>query len=208
MQATLDWKPALAGRLVELQVQVSHHLDRLRDATAGDGVVRAALEFAGGRFGVDVVPISGGDGTRQRLAKRLDRPLRVCGVVPNTGEPGGGPFWVRRPDGAVVPQIVEDKQVAPDDSGQQVILRASTHFNPVDLVCAVRDSAGGPYDLTKFVDREAVIVSMKSEGGQDFRALELPGLWNGAMADWNTVFVEVPIETFSPAKTVEPSPTA
>lgn len=130
------------------------------------------------------------------------RPLRVCGVVPNTGEPGGGPFWVRGADGRVTPQIVETAQVDPDSEEQQRTLRASTHFNPVNMACALRDPEGRRYDLEQFVDHDAAIITRKSSGGRDLRALERPGLWNGAMAGWNTVFVEVPLETFTPVKTV------
>ena len=132
----------------------------------------------------------------------LRRPLRVCGVVPNTGEPGGGPFWVRRTGGRVDPQIVETSQIDPDSEEQQRILERATHFNPVDLACGLRDAFGEPFDLDRFVDREAVIVDRKSSGGRELKALERPGLWNGAMGDWITVFVEVPLETFSPVKTV------
>ncbi len=132
----------------------------------------------------------------------LARPIRVCGVVPNTGEPGGGPFWVRGADGAVSVQIVESAQVDPADEGQQTLWRSSTHFNPVDLVCALRDPNGEPHDLRRFVDRDAVIVSAKREAGREIRVLERPGLWNGAMAGWNTALVEVPLLTFSPVKTV------
>jgi hypothetical protein len=133
---------------------------------------------------------------------RLNRPLRVCGVVPNTGEPGGGPFWVRHGDGTTSRQIVETAQVDASDDAQQRLLRSSTHFNPVDLVCAVRDADGKPHDLREFVDQEAVIITRKTVGGREVRALERPGLWNGGMAGWNTVFVEVPLETFTPVKTV------
>jgi len=130
------------------------------------------------------------------------RPLRVCGVVRNTGEPGGGPFWVREKSGSKSLQIVESAQIDPTVEEQKEIFKRSTHFNPVDLVCSVRDRNGKPFDLTRFVDREAVFFSQKSHLGRGLKALELPGLWNGAMAGWNTVFVEVPQETFNPVKTV------
>jgi hypothetical protein len=136
------------------------------------------------------------------LFKALHRPLRVCGVVPNTGEPGGGPFWVRHADGTTSRQIVETSQVDPQSEAQQAILQASTHFNPVNLVCGVRDFRGQPFNLTRFTDPETGFISQKSHEGKALKALELPGLWNGAMAWWNTVFVEVPISTFNPVKTV------
>lgn len=139
---------------------------------------------------------------RERLIEQLDRPLRVAGVVPNTGEPGGGPFWVVYANGEARPQIVELSQVERDDPGQRAIVDSATHFNPVHLVCRLRDVEGKAYDLSRFVDREAVFLSRKSLGGRELKALERPGLWNGAMAFWNTLFVEVPGDTFAPVKTV------
>ncbi|HVZ80555.1 MAG TPA: DUF4301 family protein [bacterium] len=130
-----------------------------------------------------------------------ERPLRVCGVVRNTGEPGGGPFWVEGPQGPSL-QIVESAQVDMEDPGQRAIFQAATHFNPVDLVCSVRKPDGTPFDLRRFVDPGAVFFSKKSYQGRDLKAFELPGLWNGAMAHWTTIFVEVPLETFNPVKTV------
>jgi hypothetical protein len=196
--ATLAWKPVLAGLLVELQREAHGHLGRLQRPGSRDDV-RAAAEFLVQRLGA--AAIEGGD-ARRRILERLDRPMRVCGVVPVSGEPGGGPFWVRGRDGSVERQIVEAAQVDPSDAAQRRILEASTHFNPVDLVCAVRDREGRPRDLRGFVDRDAVIVSEKLEGGRKLRVLELPGLWNGGMGRWNTVFVEVPLATFSPVKTI------
>jgi hypothetical protein len=130
------------------------------------------------------------------------RPLRVCGVVRNEGEPGGAPFWVRGVDGAVTRQIVEAAQVDATDAGQRQIFASSTHFNPVDLVCAVRDETGRPFALADFVDPATAFLSKKSYEGRELTALERPGLWNGAMAGWTTVFVEVPGATFAPVKTV------
>lgn len=131
-----------------------------------------------------------------------DRPVRVCGVVRNEGEPGGAPFWVAGADGRESLQIVESSQVDMSDGRQRAIFEASTHFNPVDLVCAVRDREGRRLDLHQFVDAAAVFVAKKSHEGRDLVALERPGLWNGAMAGWHTVFVEVPASTFAPVKTV------
>ena len=135
-------------------------------------------------------------------ARAARRPVRVCGVVAATGEPGGGPFWVEGRDGEVAPQIVESAQVDADSERQQAVFRSSTHFNPVDLVCSLRDARGAPYRLQDFVDPSTVFISKKSRDGRPLKALERPGLWNGAMAGWRTVFVEVPSETFSPVKTV------
>lgn len=139
-----------------------------------------------------------------RLLERgpYDRPVRVCGVVRNEGEPGGAPFWVGNEGGALSPQIVEAAQIDADDPDQRRIFASSTHFNPVDLVCAVRGPDGRPYELERFVDPSAVFLSKKSYEGRELIALERPGLWNGAMAGWHTVFVEVPAATFAPVKTV------
>ena len=128
---------------------------------------------------------------------RLNRPIRVCGVVKNTGEPGGGPFLVREEDGTISKQILESSQIE-----DKSLMEKSTHFNPVDLVCAIKDYQGKPFDLPKFVDPKTGFISHKSKDGKELLALELPGLWNGAMSRWNTYFVEVPISTFNPVKTV------
>lgn len=128
---------------------------------------------------------------------RLNRPIRVCGVVRNTGEPGGGPFRVREEDGSISNQILESVQI-PDKE----LMAKSKYFNPVDLVCAIKDYEGKPFDLLKFVDPKTGFISQKSKDGRELQALELPGLWNGAMAKWNTIFVEVPVSTFNPVKTV------
>ncbi len=127
----------------------------------------------------------------------LNRPIRVCGVVKNTGEPGGGPFLVREADGSISCQILESTQISDPE-----LMKQSTHFNPVDLVCAIRDYKGKPFDLPKYVDPQTGFISNKSKDGKELLALELPGLWNGAMSRWNTIFVEVPVSTFNPVKTV------
>jgi hypothetical protein len=136
------------------------------------------------------------------LLDLLDRPLRVCGMVPISGEPGGGPFWVRDARGQLTKQIVEGSQIDKTNAGQADILARSTHFNPVDMVCGVSDWCGRPYDLSRFVDEDAVIIASKVQDGQEIRVLELPGLWNGGMARWHTIFVEIPPEAFNPVKTV------
>ncbi len=132
-----------------------------------------------------------------------DRPLRVVGVVPNQGEPGGAPFWVRDGQGKISLQVVESAQVDPSSEEQQAIFRSATHFNPVILACGLKDSRGNPFGLKSFADPEAGFISTKSYEGKPLQALELPGLWNGSMAYWDTIFVEIPIETFSPVKTAE-----
>ena len=136
------------------------------------------------------------------LRAKLNRPMRVCGVVKNVGEPGGGPFLTHNQDGSVSPQILESSQIDKTNSTYVKMFAESTHFNPVDLVCAVKDYHGVPFRLPDYVDRQTGFISRKSKNGRDLKALELPGLWNGAMSNWNTIFVEVPLSTFNPVKTV------
>jgi len=136
------------------------------------------------------------------LFNRLNRPVRVCGMVKNEGEPGGGPYWVKNKRGEISLQIVESSQVNLKDARQCEIFRSATHFNPVDLVCSTIDFKGNKFDLSRYVDQDTGFISIKSSGGRNLKALELPGLWNGAMAEWITVFMEVPIITFNPVKTV------
>lgn len=135
----------------------------------------------------------------QKLANLVDRPFRVCGMVPNTGEPGGGPFWIEN-KGAISLQIIEKAQINTEAADQVEILNKATHFNPVDIACMVKNHRGEKYDLHKYVDREAVFIAHKNYKGKPIYALELPGLWNGAMANWLTIFVEMPLETFNPVK--------
>ncbi len=136
------------------------------------------------------------------LRKKLNRPMRVCGVVKNVGEPGGGPFLTYNQDGTVSLQILESSQIDKSNEAYQKMFTEGTHFNPVDLVCAVKDYKGQAFNLPEFVDKTTGFISSKSKNGKELKALELPGLWNGAMSDWNTVFVEVPLSTFNPVKTV------
>lgn len=137
-----------------------------------------------------------------RLREKLDRPIRVCGMVRNQGEPGGGPFIVRAKDGSTSLQILESVQINPDDPNAVEALKSATHFNPVDIVCCLKDCNGEKFKLTDYVDEETGFISFKSYQGRELKALELPGLWNGSMSDWNTLFVEVPLETFNPVKVV------
>jgi hypothetical protein len=139
---------------------------------------------------------------REFLMNAFRRPIRVCGMVRNAGEPGGGPFWVRERSGGLSRQIVEKAQIDFSQEGQRSAWEASTHFNPVDIVCGLRDRHGKVYRLDRYVDHEAVLVTRKSREGRELKALELPGLWNGGMGRWITLFVEVPAETFNPVKTV------
>lgn len=136
------------------------------------------------------------------LKRKLDRPCRVCGMVKNVGEPGGGPFLAVNADGTTSPQILESSQIDMSDPAKKEMFKQGTHFNPVDLVCGIRDYRGQHFDLTKYVDPQTGFISIKSKNGKELKALELPGLWNGAMSDWNTIFVEVPADTFNPVKTI------
>lgn len=136
------------------------------------------------------------------LREKLDRPIRVCGMVKNEGEPGGGPFIIREKDGSTSLQILEGAQINMEDEHAVASLKSATHFNPVDLVCCLKNHNGESFDLTQYVDEETGLISSKSYQGRELKALELPGLWNGSMSKWNTLFVEVPIDTFNPVKIV------
>ena len=136
------------------------------------------------------------------LKRKLDRPCRVCGMVRNIGEPGGGPFLAVNSDGTISPQILESSQIDMSDSVKKDMFNNGTHFNPVDIVCGIKDYRGGDFNLKNYVDYNTGFISIKSKNGKELKAMELPGLWNGAMSDWNTIFVEVPVETFNPVKTV------
>jgi hypothetical protein len=192
----LEWMQLLIGHAAALQRAIAGHLQALRDSPAN--AADAARRFAADALGVSLP--SGAHAAAIQVA--LDRPLRVCGVVRNTGEPGGGPFWVRGADGAVSAQIVESAQVDQRDPAQRAAFAGATHFNPVFLACAVRDAGGRAFDLQRYIDPAAVFIAHKSKDGREIKALERPGLWNGAMARWLTVFVEVPEATFTPVKTV------
>lgn len=197
------YKRILGGFLVSLQQQIHSCMARL-DAGAAD--VTEARDFC--RQTLLIQPPSAvldASEEQQRVYFRriLDRPVRVCGMVKHTGEPGGGPFWVRAADGTVTVQIVESAQVNRQNDGQMALFSASTHFNPVDLVCGVRDNRGESFDLPAFSDPETGFISRKSLEGRPLKALECPGLWNGGMAYWNTVFVEIPGCSFSPVKTID-----
>ena len=194
-EPTTRWSAVVVGLAAELRSQAHDWCARL-DAR-GDSALAGARAFAHDALGESDPP-----GERAALVALLDRPLRVCGMVRNTGEPGGGPFWVHSRDGRITRQIVESAEVDASDPAQMGILRSATHFNPVFLACALRHRRGQAYDLERFLDPQAVIVTRKSAGGRELLALERPGLWNGAMARWNTVFVEVPLTVFQPVKTL------
>jgi len=195
----------LAGYLSALQRRAHGHIEALLRSPANPADIDAAARFVREDLGLDTPGHPAGDADAARrgfLLALLDRPMRVCGMVENVGEPGGGPFWVRGEAGGWSRQIVERAQVDPDDAEQQRVFAAATHFNPVDLVCAVRNHRGDCFDLARYVDPDAVFISRKSHEGRGLKALEHPGLWNGAMSHWTTVFVEIPLEVFNPVKTV------
>lgn len=201
---TITYKKALAGIVLKYQKSVFAYLDKL----AGNVDATLLAELDGFfRNELCVIPPAGFESWSDEKKKeyfvgKLDRPLRACGMVKNQGEPGGGPFWAENADGSSSLQIVESAQVDVDNADQNSIFKNSTHFNPVDLVCAVKNKKGELYDLKKFRDPLTGFITGKSKDGKDLKAQELPGLWNGAMADWNTLFVEVPLITFNPVKTV------
>ncbi|WP_031479195.1 DUF4301 family protein [Maridesulfovibrio frigidus] len=202
---TIEYKKFIGGLLVQLQSQTFDCINRLSNPGLTELEVAVTALFAVSKLYM-TLPDNFGSmplyGKADYLISRLDKPIRVCGMVKNQGEPGGGPFWIVGTDGSVSPQIVEKSQVDMNDPDQVEILKSSTHFNPVDIVCGLRNYRGEQFDLMKYTDPETGFISYKSKQGRDLKALELPGLWNGSMADWITVFVEVPLSTFSPVKTV------
>lgn len=190
------YKKVLAGKLLALQKKIFGYLWDLE----GDVTLERMKEmhsFVWNELNIKDLPSGKSD-----LIELLNRPIRVCGVVQNTGAPGGGPFWVKDDEGFTSLQIVEASQINLEDSRQKSILQEATHFNPVDLVCGLRDYRGNKFDLSLFKDPNTGFISKKYENGKPLKALELPGLWNGSMAKWNTVFVEVPLITFNPVKSV------
>lgn len=190
------YKKVLAGCMLEAQKTVFKYLD---DLEAGASIAEAK-DFLQNNFHVEVPSLSEID-EREFVIAKLQRPIRVCGMVPNENEAGGGPFWVLNLDQSSL-QIVEQSQMDLNNPKQMKALQNGTHFNPVDIVCGVYNHKGEKFDLTQFVDSETYFVSEKSLNGKPVKVLEHPGLWNGAMADWNTIFVEVPISTFNPVKNV------
>ncbi|MEQ9580556.1 MAG: DUF4301 family protein, partial [Arenibacter sp.] len=198
-------KKILAGLLLELQSKAfeyakvldgdnltSELLETIKSFLEKDLNVRFSDKFGGFSLGEQI----------EILKDKINRPIRICGMVKNEGEPGGGPFWIRDSHDHISLQIIDSAQVDMDNPAQVEILKNSTHFNPVDLVCGVRNYKGEKFNLLNFVDAKQGFITQKTKEGKDLKALELPGLWNGAMAFWNTIFVEVPLVTFNPVKTV------
>ena len=205
-EPTILYKKALAGILIHYQNELFKLYSKVKGCRhLSDKRLAKAMDFLQNELNY-ILPEGFKDWARNDckdyIVDLLHRPIRVCGMVKNEGEPGGGPFFVLERDGAQTLQIIEKAQIDTKAEGQEEIFNASTHFNPVDLICGVKDSDGKKYDLTKFVDEEAGIITSKSKDGKSLKALELPGLWNGAMSNWNTIFVEVPSITFNPVKEV------
>ncbi len=205
METTVTYKKVLAGLLLRLQQQSFEYLEMLDNGDVTEEDLREIMAFAKEQLMIEIPGFVEQYDIYEKtdfLYGCLNRPMRVCGMVKNEGEPGGGPFWVKNMDDEISLQIIESSQIDHNKEDQEAIFKGSTHFNPVDLVCGCWNYKGEAFNLTDYVDPNTGFVSSKSKDGRELKALELPGLWNGAMADWITVFVEVPIETFNPVKTV------
>ena len=201
---TVLWKQIIAGVLVTLQKKAFDYLNLLDSGKYSHDQIEEMIRFVQHDLccrKADIKELEDADLVIY-LRSKLNRPMRVCGVVKNVGEPGGGPFLTYNQDGTVSLQILESSQIDKSNKEYMEMFTKGTHFNPVDLVCAVKDYQGNAFDLPKFVDPTTGFISQKSKNGKELQALELPGLWNGAMSNWNTVFVEVPLSTFNPVKTV------
>ena len=201
---TVQWKQVIAGVLVTLQQKAFEYLGVLESGKYDHAKLEEIIRFVQQDLccrKADIKELEDAELVIY-LKQKLNRPMRVCGVVKNVGEPGGGPFLTYNQDGTVSLQILESSQIDKSNAEYMRMFTEGTHFNPVDLVCAVKDASGKPYNLPDYVDPTTGFISSKSKNGKELRALELPGLWNGAMSDWSTVFVEVPLGTFNPVKTV------
>ena len=201
---TVSYKQVIAGILVTLQKKAFDYLETLEAGAYNHEKLEEIIRFVQHDLccrKADIKELEDADLVIY-LKKKLNRPMRVCGVVKNVAEPGGGPFLTYNQDGTVSLQILESSQIDKNNAEYMEMFTKGTHFNPVDLVCAVKDYKGNAFNLPDFVDRTTGFISSKSKNGKELKALELPGLWNGAMSDWNTVFVEVPLSTFNPVKTV------
>ncbi len=201
---TIRYKEVLGGLLLEVHDQIEEDLLAIDQKLYTSDDIKRMLDYLNNVLNVRDAKLEGmdDDAVVEYMKAKLNRPLRVCGMVRNEGEPGGGPFIARNPDGSTSPQILESNQVDPNNEAYMKMMASATHFNPVDLVCYIKDIHGKKFDLPSYVDPATGFISSKSSHGKELRAMELPGLWNGAMSDWNTVFVEVPISTFNPVKTV------
>ena len=201
---TVKYKKLLAGILVDLQTRAFNYLKLLDTGNYTHAQLEEIIRFLQRDLCCrrnDIKELEDAELVIY-LHNKLNRPMRVCGMVKNVGEPGGGPFLCYNQDGTISLQILESSQIDKSNEKYVQMFKEGTHFNPVDLVCATKDYKGNTFHLPDYVDKSTGFISSKSKNGRDLKALELPGLWNGAMSDWNTVFVEVPIETFNPVKTV------
>lgn len=201
LPATSRWKQVLMGEALRLRDRIFGYLREL-DANPSDALCAEIERFLDKELCVCLPAAADPDARRAQLRAKLNRPIRVCGMVRNEGEPGGGPYIIEGEDGSTSLQVLESVQINKADPAAAGAMSKATHFNPVDLVCILRDYKGGRFDLLQHVDPQAGFMSSKSYQGRELKALELPGLWNGAMSDWNTLFVEVPLETFNPVKVV------
>ena len=200
-----QYKKALAGKLLEIQEKVFALLREFDDMVPSKIRLTEIHRFIRQQLFYEPLALPEAEEVKnltKRLYHILNRPIRVCGVVKNLGEPGGGPFWAPNSMGDLSLQIIESSQVNKEDKKQMNLFNRATHFNPVDLVCSTKSYKGEKFNLAEYTDQNTCFISQKSKDGKVLKALELPGLWNGAMADWITVFVEVPVETFNPVKTV------
>ncbi len=203
-QSTVRYKQVLAGTLILAHDKIAHYLNMLHQGCYSADDLKQMVEFMRTTLCTEspLFDSLSESELADYLEKKFNRPVRVCGMVRNDGEPGGGPFIAANADGSVSPQILESTQIDTANDAYMAMMNSATHFNPVDLVCYIKDCNGNRFDLTRYIDHNTGFISSKSLGGKDLRALELPGLWNGAMSDWNTIFVEVPSSTFNPVKTV------
>ena len=202
--STVIYKKVIAGVLVSVQEKIFNYLELIESGKYTHAQVEEMIHFLQEDLCIKNPELKLLEDAELILyiKNKLLRPLRVCGMVKNVGEPGGGPFLAVNPDGTVSLQVLESSQIDMNDPEKKAMFEKGTHFNPVDLVCAVKNYKGEKYNLPDYVDKNTGFISYKSKDGRELKALELPGLWNGAMSDWNTIFVEVPIETFNPVKTV------
>ena len=203
-ESTVRYKQIIGGVLILAHDFISAALDCIRSGEYTDAHLASFVAFMRGTLNIHDERLSTLRGAELAnfIASKLDRPLRVCGMVRNEGEPGGGPFIAYNPDGSASPQILESTQINPASPEAMAMMKSATHFNPVDLVCYLKRPDGSRYNLPDYVDPDTGFISSKSFAGRELKALELPGLWNGAMSDWSTIFVEVPASTFNPVKTV------
>lgn len=201
---TVKYKKIIGGILVLVHDQIAQYAAALKAGDVTEEQLTEIRDFIAHTLNIRAEGLSSLSHEEQAkwMLAKFNRPVRVCGMVLNEGEPGGGPYIAFNPDGTASPQILESTQIDTSKAVNVEMMKKATHFNPVDLVCYINDLDGKPFDLTKYTDPDTGFISDKSQAGRPLRALELPGLWNGAMSDWNTVFVEVPIDTFNPVKTV------